>query len=229
LDGSRIAGMIDALSARILDRFPDASLAKVARELGTIAREHQRRVRRIGQPQVLLRMVVAVLIAAGLGLLAYVFGLIDFSKTNADSVYSVLQGIEAAINITVLMAAALLFLVTMEQRQRRTRALSALAELRSIIHVIDMHQLTKDPAALLAGGPATPNSPERSLTPFELGRYLDYCSELLALTGKVAALYAEAIPDAIVVEAVSDIERLTTALSQKIWQKITILHAGRKA
>jgi hypothetical protein len=228
LDGAKIASVIDALALRITERFPDASLAKVARELHDIAREHRRRVARIGRAQIVLRVVVTLLVLAGFALLTYVLGLIDFSKTNTDSVYSVLQGIEAAINITVLMAAALLFLGTMEQRQRRTRALRALAELRSIVHVIDMHQLTKDPAALLAGGSPTRHSPDRSMTPFELGRYLDYCSELLALTGKVAALYAEAIPDAIVVEAVSDIERLTTALSQKVWQKISILHADAK-
>lgn len=228
LDGAKIGKVIDALAARITDRFPDASLAGVARELHTIAAEHQRRVARIGRAQIMLRLLVTLLVIGGLALLGYVISLLDVSKTNADSVYSVLQGVEAAINITVLIAAALLFLVTMEQRMRRTRALRALAELRSIVHVIDMHQLTKDPALLLAGGPATPHSPERTLTPFELGRYLDYSSELLALTGKVAALYAEAIPDPVVVEAVSDVERLTTALSQKIWQKIAILHAGER-
>jgi len=40
------------------------------------------------------------------------------------------------------------------------------------------------------------------MTPFELGRYLDYCSEMLSLTGKVAALYAQDLDDPVVVEAV---------------------------
>jgi hypothetical protein len=66
------------------------------------------------------------------------------------------------------------------------------------------------------------------MTPFQLGRYLDYCSELLALTGKVAALYAERMPDPVVVDAVSDLERLTTGLSQKVWQKISILEATQR-
>jgi hypothetical protein len=61
------------------------------------------------------------------------------------------------------------------------------------------------------------------MTPFELGRYLDYCSEMLALTAKVAALYAQTFPDPVVVEAVNDIEMLATNLSGKIWQKIAIL------
>ena len=64
------------------------------------------------------------------------------------------------------------------------------------------------------------------MTPFELTRYLDYCSEMLSLTGKLAAVYAQNLPDPVVIDAVYDIESLTTDLSQKIWQKITILDAS---
>ena len=64
------------------------------------------------------------------------------------------------------------------------------------------------------------------MTPFELGRYLDYCSEMLSLTGKVAALYAQDLDDPVVVEAVNDIEMLATNLSRKIWQKIAILQSA---
>ena len=47
---------------------------------------------------------------------------------------------------------------------------------------------------------------------------------MLALIAKVAVLYAQALPDPVIVDAVSDIERLTTNLSQKIWSKITLIH-----
>ena len=147
------------------------------------------------------------------------------TSTTADNVYSVLQGIEAAMNIIVLMGAALFFLVTIEDRLKRRRALTALHELRSIVHVIDMHQLTKDPSAVVSVGGKTPSSPARTLSPFEVTRYLDYCSEMLSLTSKVAVLYAQAFPDPVVTDAVSDIERITVGLSQKIWQKIMILRA----
>jgi hypothetical protein len=56
-------------------------------------------------------------------------------------------------------------------------------------------------------------------------RYLDYCSEMLSLTGKVAALYAQATKDSIVIEAASDIGQITANLSGKIWQKITLVQA----
>ena len=57
----------------------------------------------------------------------------------------------------------------------------------------------------------------------ELERYLDYCSEMLSLTGKLAALYAQAVNDSVVASAVNDIENLATNLSRKIWQKIMLL------
>ena len=46
---------------------------------------------------------------------------------------------------------------------------------------------------------------------------------MLSLASKAAAVYAEKIDDPAVVDAVGDIERLTTNLSQKIWQKITLV------
>lgn len=53
--------------------------------------------------------------------------------------------------------------------------------------------------------------------------YLAYCSELLSLTAKTAALCAEHSTDAVVLETIATIETLTTELSNKIWQKISLL------
>ncbi|MEL7482692.1 MAG: hypothetical protein AAGJ29_14180, partial [Pseudomonadota bacterium] len=58
----------------------------------------------------------------------------------------------------------------------------------------------------------------------KLMRYLDYCTEMLSLTGKLAALYMQDIRDAVVIQAVNEIEDLTSGLSNKIWQKLQILH-----
>jgi hypothetical protein len=54
-----------------------------------------------------------------------------------------------------------------------------------------MHQLTKDPERLLATHQDTASSPQRTMTRAELWRYLDYCSELLSLTGKIGALFVQ--------------------------------------
>jgi hypothetical protein len=137
---------------------------------------------------------------------------------------TLLQGVDSAVNIAILFGAGLFFLLRHEEREKRRLALDDLYELRSLAHVIDMHQLTKDPTTLLAPERRTAASPDNeAMTPFELARYLDYCSEMLSLVAKVAALYALDMRDPVVIEAVSDIEAMTTNLSRKIWQKITIV------
>jgi hypothetical protein len=69
----------------------------------------------------------------------------------------------------------------------------------------------------------TKASTARAMSEFELTRYLEYCSEMLSLIGKLAALYGQDMRDSVVIEAVNDVESLTTNLSRKVWQKITII------
>jgi hypothetical protein len=118
-----------------------------------------------------------------------------------------------------------LFLVTIEARVKRRRALRAIHELRAIAHVIDMHQLTKDPEWVLQRGRESVIVPRRAMSLFELSRYLDYCSEALSLTGKVAAVYVQRFDDPVALAAVNEVETLTTGLSRKIWQKLSVLYA----
>ena len=72
-------------------------------------------------------------------------------------------------------------------------------------------------------GAVTPSSPQRKMTPFELTRYLDYCSEMLSLLSKIGALYVQDFSDPVTLSAVDEVQDLTTGLSQKMWQKIMIL------
>jgi hypothetical protein len=86
-----------------------------------------------------------------------------------------------------------------------------------------MHQLTKDPDRAVRVLADTPSSPERELGQAQLTRYLDYCSAMLSLVSKIAALYAQSLDDPVVLAAVDEVEALTSGLSNKIWQKIIIL------
>ncbi len=227
IDAERVVDTIAALRARIEERFPNSGLSRVCQELQVTAAASGDRVVEIGRHNTGLRVGVGLVLLGCVWLITHVVALIDFSKTNADSVYSILQGIEATMNILVLMGAAALFLFTLEVRVKRSRALTAIHELRSLAHVIDMHQLPKDPGSTRPPTVATApgrDAPQRPISAFELIRYLAYCSEMLSLTSKVAALYAQNFPDAVVADAVSDLERITTNLSQKIWQKITIVN-----
>ncbi len=222
LDSERIVATLETLRRRIVERFPEASLAKVCAELIAVARESGARALRIAAPAYALRAGTVAVVIGGIALLAYAGGQIEV-KREGTNVYGILQGIESGFNILLLMGAAIFFLVTFELRWKRRQALAALHELRSIAHVIDMHQLTKDPSTLVEGAVSTASSPERRMNPYDLGRYLDYCSELLSLIAKVAALYAQSSKDPVVVAAVSDIGQITTNLSNKIWQKIALM------
>ena len=66
------------------------------------------------------------------------------------------------------------------------------------------------------------------MSAFELNRYLDYCTEMLSLSGKVAALYIQHFEDPEAVSAVNDLEDLTSGLSRKIWQKIMVLPSAAR-
>ncbi len=144
-------------------------------------------------------------------------------RQDFSGISDLLQGLEAAINNLVFVAIAVWFLVTFEARPKRKAALAALHELRSIAHIIDMHQLTKDPEHVLTPRVDTASSPQRAMSRFELSRYLDYCSEMLSITSKLAALYAQYLNDSMVLDAVNDVETLSDGLSARIWQKIMIL------
>ena len=222
LDSEKIVDTIAILCQRIDERFPESGLSKVCRELLTIAQESQARSAWIAKPQRLLRIItwlVLIILAAGLAIILRHLAW----PSGGFELVGLVQGLEAALNITILLGAAALFLATIEVRIKRRRALKAIHELRALAHVIDMHQLTKDPERLRA--PATASSPKRTLSTSQLIRYLDYCSEMLSLIGKLAALYVQKFDDPVALAAVNEVEELTTGLSGKIWQKIMILNA----
>jgi hypothetical protein len=224
LNARAILQTLETLERRIGERFPGAGLIRVCHDLVEVGRDSERRSLEIATPNRALRAAVGVVIAAGIAGLIAIALTVKLQLGNPE-IFGVFQGVEAAMNIVVLVGAALFFAVSLERRIKRRRALTDLHAFRSIAHVIDMHQLTKDPGSILQPGPTTPSSPVRRMNRFELTRYLDYCSELLSLTGKLAALYAQNMPDPVVIDAVNDIEDLTSNMSRKIWQKISILES----
>jgi hypothetical protein len=144
-----------------------------------------------------------------------------------ENAFVALQVLESGIQDVVFIGLALAFLITAENRLRRRRALSFIRELRAIAHIVDMHQLTKDPEQIGSSQPDTASSPARAMSQEQLGRYLDYCTELLSVVSKLSALYVQDMNDPVVLEAVSEVETLSGGLSSKIWQKITLLDRTR--
>ena len=154
LDAERIQKTIDHLSLRVEARFPDSGLARVSRDLGLIAAETKERVAWISRPILGLRVAVAFLI---LLISAVVFFAITAVRTPNEPLKLVefTQGVESGINDVILVGAGIFFLVTAERRIKRRRALAAINELRAMAHLIDMHQLTKDPEWVLGRGEQT--------------------------------------------------------------------------
>lgn len=210
---------IARLCRRIEDRFPESGLLRVGQTLHDIATETDLTIVWIERPNYVVRVssyaliialvVVIVLITSQMQVTA------QFTVSNAVTVA------EAATNELLLIGAAIAFLVTMETRQKRKRIVAAIGQLRSVAHVIDSHQLTKDPTAVAT---PTENSPQRKLSDPELARYLNYCSEMLSLTSKIAFLYVQKFPDPHAERAVHDLETLTMGLSGKVWRKLLLIH-----
>jgi hypothetical protein len=227
LNPDHIIRTIDHLRDRIEERFPGSGLGKVAGELQQIGNEAIARSQWIARPLLPLRIGIGFLLVLLVAVVVLALANLKLTKM-WESLADFVQAVDAGINDIVFIGIAIFFLATLEARIKRKRALKAIHELRALAHIIDMHQLTKDPEVILSGGPATKSSPKRTMTTFEMSRYLDYCSEMLSLIGKVAALYLQQFDDPIALSAVDEIEDLTTGLSRKIWQKIMIINQGEE-
>lgn len=217
LDADQIVTTVEALYQRIQSRFPQAGLGRVVAELLQVARETVARTEWIQRPNLPIRIGAGFLCAS---IVLLIFRLLyHVRRVQFDDFTSAVQALEASISSVVFIGAAIVFLVSWENRIKRERALKAIHELRAMAHIVDMHQLTKDPESILNPNPSS----KRQMTPFDLNRYLDYCGDSLALISKIAALYVQEFQDSVLLSAVDEVEELTSGFSRKIWQKITIL------
>lgn len=221
LNEERIRTTLDKLGRRINERFPDSGLGRVCEELRALGEEAQANTDWLRRPLWPARLLATLVLVGVLVLVA--MALVTLPGLSIEDGSEFFQGTEALVQDIVFLGIATWFVLTLESRFKRRRALNAIHALRSVAHIVDMHQLTKDPERLLVDRTDTASSPERGMTREQLGRYLDYCSEMLSVTSKLAALYVQDFNDQVVLEAVAEVETLCTGLSGKIWQKITML------
>lgn len=224
LDADRLIERIVRLRHRIEERFPNRNLSRVCAELESIARETQATVTGIQQPILWLRLAVAAAILVFFGAAVLTTRNLSIGATGEINILDLVQALDSVFNEVILIGAALVFLVRTERRVKQQRTMKALHQLRSMAHVIDEHQLDKDPDRVFGGSSPTASSPVVTLTPHEILRYLNYCSEMLSSIGKLAALYVQYFDDGVAVAAVTEVEDLTLGFSRKIWQKIMIIH-----
>jgi hypothetical protein len=219
LEADKLEATIRKVAARVSERFPGSGLAVQAATLVRIADEAVARGEEIRAPHWALRLVSGASLAI---LAAALLVVIHEARPPSWPVAAVelAQGLDAALSTLILVGAAIAFVVTLELRLKRKRALDALHELRVLAHVIDMHQLGKDPGR---------DPTQRADRAADLNDYLSECSDLLALIGKVAAYYVQGFHDSVVLRTVNEIEDLTNGLSRKIWQKLTLLDRSSAA
>lgn len=217
------------LCDRIHARFPDRGIHRVAQELVALTEQvadtsaGTRRRSRLVRATSRSTIGVVVLIA----LVAFGFAVESAFTEAPDNGLDWLPLIESAVNDIVFVAIAVVVLHSLPQRVQRSDLLAKLHRLRSLAHIIDMHQLTKEPESLRDALLNSADDPDADLTPEQVEYYLEYCTELLSLVGKAAALCAEESQDDVVLNTVSTIETLTMGMSRKVWQKIFVLSDER--
>ena len=227
LDETQITRTLEELRDRIGERFPQSNLRQLSEQLLGVAHEVSQCVTELRRPNWTLRVAGG---AAIVGLVVLLVAVADFTLQAPArmSIADVVQTIEAGVNDIVFFGIAIFFVLSIETRVKRRRALAMIHQLRSLAHIVDMHQLTKDPERLMSQRtPARADHPQPT-TGQDLSKYLDFCSELLSLISKIAALMVQQFNDSVVLNAVTEIEELTTGLSGKIWQKITILERAAR-
>jgi hypothetical protein len=209
LRADRLIETADRMASKIVGRFPEASLGKVAVAVADVTRNAVATAERINRPNWALRIGLIAL-AVAIVAVAVTLAVVGISDTR-----QFMEIVRVASGAGLWLSAVAVFFWTLETRLRRGKVVKALHELRGLAHIIDMHQLSKDPECGAEADPAYNRE--------GLGHYLNYCSEMLAILSKIGQLYVEDFPDGTTLAAVDQLEHLTSGLSQKIWQKVMIL------
>jgi hypothetical protein len=225
LESRYIAHAAAKLEARIRARLPGRRLADVAHRLSEQVPEihdgFATSFDRYQRTRWWSRATSGLIVVGTVGVLA--FALRDAFRRGGLHSFEWLPLVESTINDVVFAAIAVFFLWALPERRERRTLVGLLHQLRSLAHVVDMHQLDKDPEQARADYVPTDKSPPNRMNAEELHHYFDYCSELVSLIAKTAALCAERTSDPVVLGMVSNLETLAAQMSQKIWQKISLL------
>jgi hypothetical protein len=151
LDDAAITQTLEETAQRIRDRFPQSNLARLAEQLLVVSREATTTVEYLGRPNWPLRIGGGIAVVVLFAILV-VIGTLALATPAEMTLSGVLQTIEAGINDVVFFGIAVFFFTTVEGRVKRRRALAMIHQLRSLAHIVDMHQLTKDPERLMTSG-----------------------------------------------------------------------------
>jgi len=212
LDPTKIVETAENLARRVGERLPGSSLAGLAVELAGIARKTDERARQARRPIYAIRVASLLAISATILGLWYLAGHIH-TRWEFGTITELFEATDAGFNLLVLLAGALWFLITIEARIKRKKALDFLEELREFIHVIDVTQLYHTPDLYKA-------NPASSHSSFNLDyTYLLFCTQMFGVINNLAHLYTRGAAGDSTLRAVSEVEMLANAITAKLLSK----------
>jgi len=219
-----IVDRIKILSFRIHDRFPKSSLKEHSFNFVQFSKEFKMK---IDNSKKWSKMFWIWKVALMLITLVFSTLMMDhLIKDLSDSPLETLPILNAFFNMSFLFFGFFYFLFTVDRWYSRIRISELLIELKNYIHVADMHQINKDPNHFHDEYISAENSPTKSLTKFELQRYLDYTHEFISLSSKLSCLILDKFhDDQEIISSVNEVDLLCNGISSKIWQKIIVLNS----
>jgi len=106
------------------------------------------RAAKIRRPNPYVRASVVLLIGGALARASSLSPKISITvrrRKEVKGASAFVQFLDASLESIAFLFGGALFLVTLESRLKRAKLIAAVHELRSLAHIIDMHQLTKSP------------------------------------------------------------------------------------
>ena len=122
LDATRITDTVSLLERRVAERFPGSGLSKVAAEVTGVAQQAMKVTAEIDRPNLLLRAVCGVVIVVIATAITATMAELRLAPGEWTWVAAI-PVLESVINELVLLGAGLFFLITLESRIKRGRAL----------------------------------------------------------------------------------------------------------
>ncbi|MCB1029332.1 MAG: hypothetical protein KDB24_16395, partial [Microthrixaceae bacterium] len=145
LDPNAIVATAENLSLRIDERFEGRGISEIGHHLLGTARATRERLEELHRPRRGLRYGIAALILVTMAVATYAAFSVDLDVDEVGGIDDWIMVLEAGLQDLVFVGLAVVFVRGAEARVVRKDALIGLHQLRSVAHVIDMHQLTKDP------------------------------------------------------------------------------------
>lgn len=205
-----IQEMLEKQKVQLYKDFPTSTLNNTCESMLTISREINRTIKEVNKRNYIVTGLLCILSVLIFSSITYTWKKLNITFTEIN-VSDFVQMFDASFSFLILLGSGALFLISYQSKARKKKLTRAISKLTGLAHVIEAHQLSKDPHS-------HPFQDDEQLI-----KYLGHCSDLLALTSKIGFLYVQAFDDPETQAVESGLENLISGISRKVWQKIMII------